>query len=615
MNRFRLMSVSVLLLLCSASFIQAGTSGGLMDISADGHLLAVSNRDSGTVSIVDLRTLKKQSEIKVGTHPEGVSFLGDSHRVAVAVYDDDVLALVDADAGKLESKIEVFDEPYAVVSAPNGHLLVTLEYPGQVVEIDPAVGKIVREMAAGHHPRGLALTADGKRALVTGYLNAEVLALDLETGKVADRWEGADTDNLARQIVVHPRRPKAYFGSIRSKFTAHQGAGSIFPYVTVLNLAPQADDEDVRRRRIPMDSFIGALVTADTNEVAISPDGQRFYVTFGGTNDMFACDVVDDDYREIKLFRYVRLGNNPRGVKVSPDSRQVFVYDALDFEVVAFNASDMSVAARIPVTDNPLSEDVHLGKVLFYTALQPMTGQRWISCASCHPDGQPDGKTWHNPEGLRNTPPLGGLAFTHPQHWSADRDETQDFEHTIRGPLMQGRGLVRGPINVSLGKPNRGLSKDLDALAAYTNSHKVPLSPYAKHGLSDSAKRGRELFFSKETACASCHSGPFFTDSQSGKPSKRHDVGTGGDDPSEKMGPEYDTPMLLSLYRTAPYLHHGRAATLKDVLTTENRNDRHGKTSHLSAQQVDDLVEFLKSLPYENPEPAAEAAGIRRIAN
>lgn len=615
MNRFRLMSVSVLLLLCSAGVIPAGTSGGLMDVSADGHLLAVSNRDSGTVSIVDLRTLKKQSEIKVGTHPEGVSFLGNSHRVAVAVYDDDIVALVDADAGKLESKIEVFDEPYAVVSTPNGHLLVTLEYPGQVVEIDPAAGKVVREMAAGHHPRGLALTADGRRALVTGYLNAEALALDLETGRIVDRWEAADTDNLARQIVVHPKRPKAYFGSIRSKFTAHQGAGSIFPYVTVLDLVETKDEDTVRRRRIPMDSFIGALVTADTNEVAISPDGQRFYVTFGGTNDMFACDVVDDDYREIKLFRYVRLGNNPRGVKVSPDSQRVYVYDALDFEVVAFNTSDMSVAARIPVTDNPLSEDVHLGKVLFYTALQPMTGQRWISCASCHPDGQPDGKTWHNPEGLRNTPPLGGLAFTHPQHWSADRDETQDFEHTIRGPLMQGRGLVRGPINVSLGKPNRGLSKDLDALAAYTNSHKVPRSPYAKHGLSDSAKRGRELFFSKDTACATCHSGPFFTDSQSGKPSKRHDVGTGGDDASEKMGPEYDTPMLLSLYRTAPYLHHGRAATLKDVLTTGNRNDRHGKTSHLSTQQVEDLVEFLKSLPYEDPEPAAETAGIRRIAN
>jgi cytochrome c peroxidase len=51
---------------------------------------------------------------------------------------------------------------------------------------------------------------------------------------------------------------------------------------------------------------------------------------------------------------------------------------------------------------------------------------------------------------------------------------------------------------------------------------------------------------------------------------------------SEKLGPKYDTPTLLGLYRTAPYLHHGKAATLLDVLTTCNQEDRHGKTSHLS---------------------------------
>ena len=79
------------------------------------------------------------------------------------------------------------------------------------------------------------------------------------------------------------------------------------------------------------------------------------------------------------------------------------------------------------------------------------------------------------------------------------------------------------------------------------------------------------------------------------------------------MGPRYDTPTLLGVYRSAPYLHHGRAATLKDVLTTANPGDQHGKTSHLKPAEIDDLVEFLKSLPFEDPEPQATAAGIRRI--
>ena len=80
-----------------------------------------------------------------------------------------------------------------------------------------------------------------------------------------------------------------------------------------------------------------------------------------------------------------------------------------------------------------------------------------------------------------------------------------------------------------------------------------------------------------------------------------HDVGTGKDDPSEKIGPKYDTPTLLGVYRTAPYLHHGKAQTLRDVLTTCNPGDKHGKTSHLQPQEIDDLVAFLKSLPYDLP--------------
>jgi hypothetical protein len=248
-----------------------------------------------------------------------------------------------------------------------------------------------------------------------------------------------------------------------------------------------------------------------------------------------------------------------------------------------------------------------------------MVGRRWISCSSCHPDGETDGRTWQNPEGLRDTPSLAGLAWTHPLHWSADRDEVQDFEHTIRGQLMQGSGLLRGKVNPELGAPNRGLSRELDALAAYTNIHSsVAISPHAKNGLTDAAKRGQELFFSKETSCATCHTGPFFTDSTPGEQTVRHDVGTGSivdDDPSEKMGPKYDTPTLLGIYKTAPYLHHGKAASLEAVLTTSNRSDRHGKTSQLTPPQVRDLAEFLRSLPYEDPEPKARELGMRKIEN
>ena len=599
--------------LCLASIavtVRAGDSNSLLDISRDGTLLACANRDSGTVTIVELATNARRAEIAVGQHPEGVSFVGTSHQLAVAVYDDDRVVLLDADSGTITRRIDLFDEPYGIVSSADGsRLFVTLDFPGQVVEIDPAAGSIVRTIEAGDFARGIAIVPDQSRLLVTQYYTGEVLAIDLASGQIADRWPGISNDNLARQIAVHPKRAKAYLPHIRSRVTAVHGEGSIFPYVSVVDTAA---GEGTRRRRIPMDAFLANVVTANPWEAAISADGRQFYVVFAGTDDMFACDVVDDDYREIAYRRLIRVGKNPRAVRIASDGQTLYVYNALDFTVVSYDTKSLSPKATITVTENPLGEEKLRGKILFYSAQQPMVGRRWISCASCHPDGQQDGRTWHNPEGLRNTQWLAGMAWTHPIHWSADRDEVQDFEHTIRGPLMQGRGLIRGTVQKELGEPNKGLSADLDAVAAYSNSHRWPLSPYAKQGLSDAAKRGKAIFFSSETSCATCHSGPVFADSSvSSRP--MHDVGTGGDDPGEKLGPRYDTPSLLGVYRTAPYLHHGQAATLAEVLTTRNRGDRHGKTSHLSAAQIDDLVEFLKSLPYEDPETGATAAGLTRI--
>lgn len=605
-------SVCVLIALFVApAFVSAGGSNSLLDISHDGKFLAVANRDNGTVSIVDLSAAKVLHEVPVGSKPEGVTFVGRSHTLAATAYADDKLVLVDADAGRALGEIELFDEPYGVVSNADGsRLYATLEYPGQVVEIDPASRKVTRTFEGGAFLRGVALAPDGKRLYVTEYLTGAVVAIDLATGEKVDRWQGSPSENIARQVALHPTRPKAYVPHIRSRTNVNQGEGSIVPFVSVIDTAA---GEGRRRKPVPMDSFVSVFVVANPWEVALSPDGRLLCAVFAGTDDMYVCDVVNDDYSEVAFKKLIRLGHNPRAVRFTPDGKSFYVYNTLDFTVVAYDSATCTKGEAIKVCENPLGDENLRGKILFYSALQPMVGRRWISCASCHPDGDADGRTWQNPEGLRNTTALYGMAWTHPIHWSADRDESQDFEHTIRGQLMQGQGLIRGRVFDALDQPNKGRSADLDALAAYSNAHKVPYSPYARHGLSEAARRGRELFFSKETRCAECHSGAYFTDSTPARPFKLHDVGTGNDDPGEKMGPKYDTPTLLGIYRTAPYLHHGRAATLEDVLTTCNAGDRHGKTSQLSKSQIADLVEYLKSLPYEDPEPQAKAAGLVKI--
>ena len=113
-------------------------------------------------------------------------------------------------------------------------------------------------------------------------------------------------------------------------------------------------------------------------------------------------------------------------------------------------------------------------------------------------------------------------------------------------------------------------------------------SPFLVNGkLSPAAERGQKLFNSSQTRCAQCHTPGYFTDRRS------YDVGTAA--ATDEQGSTFDTPTMLELWRTAPYLHDGSAATLRDVILL-NHNDRHGRTSRLSPQEIDDLVAYLQSI-------------------
>ncbi len=595
---------------CCGPAVWAGSSNSLMDVSPDGTRLLVANPDNGTVTVVDTAAHKALREIQVGEKPEGVTWIGNGPLAAVTVYRDDQVVFFDAHAGQIVKKLAVTVEPYGIVASQDGRRAwVTHEYPSLVSELDVQAHQVLRTFPVGTFIRGLALSPDESRLYVTEYYTGVLHAVDLKTGSVVDSWKGHSTDNLCRHVLLHPRRPKAYLSHIRSKIEVAHGSGSIFPHLSVCDLVPPNGSR--RRTAIAMDTYNGVYVVTNPWEAALSPDGKRMYTIYAGTNDMNLSEVVDDDYKEITpIGGAVRLGQNPRAVRVSPDGQTVYIYNALDFAVSVHRADNMRPLATIPVCAPPKTPEWVRGKILFNTARPPLTSRLWIACASCHPDGHTDGRVWQNPEGLRKTTAFFGMAHTHPLHWSADRDETQDFEYTIRGRLMQGRGLLRDAI-----KPKRGheateleenlsgRSADLDALAIYCNSFEFRLSPHllAPGNLSAAAERGKELFFSKEVGCARCHSGPYYTDSTLQKPYQLHDVGTGTDDPTEKMGSKYDTPTLLGVYRTPPYLHHGKAKTLHEVLTTCNPQDKHGKTSHLQPSAIDDLVEFLKSLPYEMP--------------
>ena len=90
-----------------------------------------------------------------------------------------------------------------------------------------------------------------------------------------------------------------------------------------------------------------------------------------------------------------------------------------------------------------------------------------------------------------------------------------------------------------------------------------------------------------EDRCITCHFPPYYSDRSV------HDVGTRMQ--FDRDG-SFDTPHLNNIYDSAPYLHNGIAETLEEIWTVYNPDDEHGVTNDMTKDQLNDLIEYLKTL-------------------
>ena len=341
-----------------------------------------------------------------------------------------------------------------------------------------------------------------------------------------------------------------------------------------------------------------------------SPRGDYLYVAMRGSRTIEIIDILDGGADAGTLFE---VGHTPDALALSSDGKYLIVNASLSRESVIYNTTTL---ARQPIPDirlslvdeEPLSPELLLGKQLFNNSFdRRLTADGYVACAHCHMEGESDHIVWDftdRGEGLRNTTSLtgrGGAAHG-PIHWSGNFDEPQDFEHDIR-EHFGGTGFLTDEqyaMSTSLGSQKAGLNSDLDALAAYmTSLDTFPQSPY--QSTPAQLSRGQAIFESSEAQCATCHQGERLTDSQFLTPGSPllHDVGTLKPSSGARLGDTLDgidTPTLHELWNSAPYLHDGSALSLLDVLTTHNPLDQHGKTSHLTPEQIDDLIAYLLSL-------------------
>ena len=595
------------------------------------------NQDNDTITAIDARTLQKIAELAVYRRPESLALTPDG-KLWVVHRDDYAIAVVDPDAFVVERGFRL---PYAsqpagiAVSPTGGAAYITLMAVGKLLALDPRTGTVVGEVDVGSRPRGVAVSHDGKDVYVTRFISpdsgGEVVKVDAAAMKVATRillkvdTETEDNDQRARglpnylfSVALTPDGRQAWVPGkkdnvLRGKL---RDGRDITHDTTVRPLAAVIDTQaaqEIYANRIDLDD------RSQPVHVEFSPYGNFAVLSLAGSNRVEVRDVN----RPTQVFSAIGdVGAFPRGAVLAPDghlfvqaalSRNVLVYD-LSAMLRDFAASTPPLLADIPaVGSEKLSAQVLAGKKVFHNAEDTrMAFEGYLSCGGCHFEGDDDGRVWDfstRGEGLRNTPALIGRKGTGQGrlNWSGTLDEVQDFEHQIR-ELFDGRGFIPddafhvGTRDQPLGDSKAGLSPDLDAVAAYVASldHVNP-SPYrnADGSLTADGVAGQALF--GKLGCDFCHGGAEFTDSARGT---LHDVGTitalsGLHAGGPLLG--IDTPTLLGVWETAPYLHDGSAATLRDVLTTRNAGDQHGYVSALSSRQIDQLVAYVSQIDSENP--------------
>ena len=323
-------------------------------------------------------------------------------------------------------------------------------------------------------------------------------------------------------------------------------------------------------------ALLGGQVPA---ELAEMKDGTRSNIWVRIQDDPALIEELANDLTALYIAGAIRRvssgGNGPRALILSPDEKQLLVANYYSGSVAKIDPATGDSLGQIELGPQPVPDAARRGEIIFHDALHAF--QRWHSCASCHPNnGRADGLRWDflrdgigNP---KDTPSLVYVHETEPLNRLALREDAREGARTA---MLVSHMIVP-------------TEEQVDDLLAYMVSLRPEPNPHltAAGEFSDAAQRGKVIFDGK-ARCARCHPAPYFTDK------KTYDIGTRtATDPTGK----YDTPTLVEAFRSAPYLHDGRALTIRDVITGHNPDELHGHVKELSEQEIEDLVQYVRSL-------------------
>jgi YVTN family beta-propeller protein len=577
-------------------------------LSPNGTRLYVLCQGADEVRVLNAATGALVRTIPVGHVPRGLSFSPDGKRLFVANSWDDTVTVIDTESGRVKATWVAGFEPSSVVEDRAGKTLYVADRIGNnITVLDASTGEEKTTLEAGRGVSYLTLSGDGGRLYATHvYPNAtehrtppksEITVIDPARVRVVDRLTLPDVAGVFHVAVSrHGRLGVA--AELHPKNLvplAHVEHG--WAFVDTLTVF----GADVGRSvEVPLDEL--DRYYAMPFGVVISADKSRIYVTHGGSD----CVTVIDTKKMLNYIRAhpepfaedlsasahyvvtrVAVGKNPRGLVLSRDGSRLYVANRLDDSISVIATRENRVTQTIKLAGPEKVSALRRGEQTFYTAKYAFQGE--FGCSNCHIDSTFDGLQWDlEPDGFGKDIVDNRLI--------EDLRGTEPFKWNGGNPTL---GRECGPrTEMYFWRSQTFDDRTLIDLVLYVRS--LPSRPNrfraADGDLTPAQERGRAIFYRgvdklgqpipEGNRCGSCHSGP------KGTGQKSFDVGTGKAVDNSSL---FDTPQLMSLALTAPYLHDGSARSLEEIWTVYNPHDRHGRTNDLTKDELNDLVEYLRT--------------------
>lgn len=557
---------------------------GLTMTPDDRTLVVTCAAPESTICLVDSQSLAITARFSAGHHTTAPVVSADGRTLFVCHRFTDEVGVIDLAARRELRRIRVRREPVAAVLAPDGrHLLVAnLLHDGRadvagihavISVIAVAEGRVVKELAlpeGGGIVNDLRVSPDGRYAVAThliaryyhpatqverGWINTNALTLiDLKALAVVETILLDAPDRGAANPWGLAWTPDG-----RHLTVAHSGLHEVsvidFPGLLEKLSRPAAAATAATKEK-PGSTGKSKPAPAPAVEVELSRD-----LAFLAT-----------------LRRRVALPGGDLGPRaVAFAAGRIWVANCFSDSLSIVDAATPGRAAEtMALGPRPALEGARLGEFQFHNARICLQG--WQSCASCHPgEARVDALNWDQlNDGLGNPKNNRSLLYTFKMSPVMSLGVRADMKTAVRAGVRHAMFTTQ-PEEVA------------EALDAYLESLRPVPSPRLVRGeLSPTARRGAKIYFDTKVGCAECHPRGEWTDK------KRYDVGTLGG--LDRPGDLFYTPTLVEVWRTAPYFHDGSAATMREVLTTRNAGDKHGRTSHLKPEEIDALLEYLLSL-------------------